>query len=231
MLSHANIFTDKRKHKKAGKRDVIDYLVCNNESTLLYMVNLGCIDINPWTSRTDNYLYPDYIIIDLDPSDGDFRKAVDTALAAKEFFAKQKLTAFPKTSGKTGIHLYIPCRGFTFPEARTIAENICSEIHSLVPEITITEVTISRRGNNLYIDPNQNDEADTVAAPYSVRPFHIPTVSTPLEWKEIGSKLNSADFTISTIFKRIHDKGDLFKKIMPEEVAAGNNRQLKKLLS
>jgi bifunctional non-homologous end joining protein LigD len=228
--SWSKVFTVARKHKKPGKRDQIDYLVCNNEATLLYMVNLGCIDINPWTSRTDNYLYPDYIVIDLDPSDEDFRKAVDTALAAKEFFTKQKLTAFSKTSGKTGIHLYIPCRGFTFPEARTIAENICSEIHSLVPEITTTEVTVSRRGDKLYIDPNQNDEADTVAAPYSVRPFHHPTVSTPLEWKEIGSKLNSTDFTITTLLKRIRNKGDIFKKVLSEEIAAGNNRSLKKLL-
>ncbi|MDQ6814463.1 MAG: non-homologous end-joining DNA ligase, partial [Bacteroidota bacterium] len=107
----ADIFTTSRKHKKKGKRNLIDYLVCNNEATLLYLVNLGCIDINPWTSRTIHYQQPDFVIIDLDPSDEDFKKAVETAKAAKQFFDANKLKAFPKTSGKTGIHLYVPCRG------------------------------------------------------------------------------------------------------------------------
>jgi len=103
----ADIFSVNRKHKKKGKREVIDYLVCNNEATLLYMVNLGCIDINPWTSRTASYLQPDFIIIDLDPSDEDFKKVIETARAAKQFFDQHKLRAFPKTSGKTGMHFYL----------------------------------------------------------------------------------------------------------------------------
>jgi bifunctional non-homologous end joining protein LigD len=226
----ADIFTVKRKHKKKGKRDVIDYLVCNNEATLLYMVNLGCIDINPWTSKTTNYLYPDFIIIDLDPSDNDFKKVIETAKAAKQVFDKHKLKAFPKLSGKTGIHLYVPCTGFTFPKARVIALHICKEIHELVPEITTTEVTISKRGNKLYIDPNQNDEADTVAAPYSVRPFHHPSVSTPLEWKEINDKLDPLKFDMHNILERIEKKGDLFEGVMDKKTAVKNSATLKYLL-
>ncbi|TDH18270.1 hypothetical protein EXU57_24130 [Segetibacter sp. 3557_3] len=160
----AELFSTPRKHKKKGKRDQIDYLVCNDEATLLYMANLGCIDINPWTSRTHNYQQPDYIIIDLDPSDEDFKKAITTAQAAKQVFDKLKLKAYPKTSGKTGLHLYIPCEGFSFPQARKIAEHICEQVHLLFPDITTTQVTVSKRGDKLYIDPNQNDEADTVAA-------------------------------------------------------------------
>lgn len=228
--SWAEIFNVKRKHKKKGKRDVIDYLVCNDEATLLYMINLGCIDVNPWTSRTSNYLQPDFIIIDLDPSDDDFNKVIETAIAAKQYFDANELKAFPKTSGKTGIHLYLPCEGFSFPEARRIAEHICNEVHLLVPEITTTEVTISKRGNKLYIDPNQNDEADTVAAPYSVRPFHHPSVSTPLEWKEINGKLDPLQFDINTILSRIEKKGDIFRNVVDRKIATTNSKTLKALL-
>lgn len=226
----AEIFPDKRKHKKAGKRDRIDYLVCNNEATLLWMVNLGCIDINPWTSRVENINHPDFIIIDLDPSDDDFNKAIDSALAAKQVFDKYGVKAFPKTSGKTGIHLYLPCTDFSFAEARNIAERICQEIHELVPSITTTNVSVQSRGKKLYLDPNQNDYADTVAAAYSARPFHIPTVSTPLDWKEINSKFDPSEFTIHTIVKRLERKGDLFLKTLDKKTAAKNNSVLKKLI-
>ena len=88
---YADVFSTRRKHKKVGKRDVIDYLVCNDLATLLYIINLGCIDENPWTSRVSNFLHPDFIVIDLDPSDRDFRKGIEAALAAKEVFDKHKL--------------------------------------------------------------------------------------------------------------------------------------------
>ena len=218
-------FQVQRKHRKPGKRDLIDYLVCNDEATLLYMINLGCIDLNPWISRVTNYLYPDFIVIDLDPSDDDFSKAIEAAQAAKELFDKKKLKAFVKTSGKTGMHLFIPCEGFAFPETRTIAEAICEEIHQLVPGITTTAVDIDRRGNKLYLDPNQNDEADTVASAYSVRPFHLPTVSTPLEWKEVSGKLNPHAFTIKTIAKRIEKKGDLFATVLDDRVRTSNTKK------
>jgi bifunctional non-homologous end joining protein LigD len=226
----ADIFSTKRKHPKKGKRNVIDYLVCNNAPTLLYVINLGCIDINPWTSRTTNYQQPDYIIIDLDPSDDDFQKVIEAAQAAKKIFDKLKIKSFLKTSGKTGMHIYIPCEGFSFPDARHIAENICRQINKLLPGITTTEVSISKRGNKLYLDPNQNDEADTVAAPYSVRPAPVPTVSTPLEWKEVNEKLDPVKFTIHAIPDRLKKKGDLFEGVMDEKIRKKNARFLGKLI-
>ena len=226
----AEIFSMNRKHKKKGGRDRIDYLVCNSEASLLYTVNLGCIDINPWTSKAAHPDQPDFIIIDLDPSDNDFSKVLESALAAKDLFSENKITAFPKTSGKTGMHLYLPCSGLGFPEARTIAENICLGIHALVPAITTTEVSISRRGNRLYLDPNQNDFADTVAAAYSVRPYHVPAVSTPLEWKEIRPGLDPGSFNLNTIPDRIQMKGDLFRKILDPAIASKNNKSLRRFL-
>jgi bifunctional non-homologous end joining protein LigD len=225
----ADIFSTKRKHPKKGKRNVIDYLVCNNTPTLLYMINLGCIDVNPWTSRISNYQEPDYVIIDLDPSDDDFKKVIKTAQAAKEVFDELKIKAFAKTSGKTGMHLYIPCEKFSFPEARTIAVNICKNINDKVPRISTVENTISKRGDKLFIDYNQNDEADTVAAPYSVRPAVAPTVSTPLEWKEINDKLNFKKFDIHNIYDRIKKKGDLFEGVMDEKIRKKNSTVLKLL--
>ncbi len=227
----ADIFSTKRKHPRKGKRNMIDYLVCNNRATLLYMINLGCIDVNPWTSTIDDYLHPDYIAIDLDPSDDDFKKVIIAALAAKKVFDELKLSAYPKTSGKTGMHLLIPCKEFTFHEARTIAVQICEMINKQVPEITTVENTISKRGDKLFVDYNQNDEADTLAAPYSVRPAPQSTVSTPLAWKEINRKLDFKKFTIHTILQRIEKKGDLFEGVMDEKIRTKNSTILKKLLS
>lgn len=226
----AETFVTKRKHRKKGKRNTIDYLVCNDEATLLYMINLGCIDVNPGTSRIGNYLEPDFIIIDLDPSDNDFKKVIKTSLVAKEIFDNLKLETFVKTSGKTGMHIYIPCEKFSFSDARNIAEKICRRINNLLPEITTLETSVSKRGNKLYIDPNQNDEADTLAAPYSVRPAALPTVSTPLEWKEVNAKLYPKKFDIHSISDRIKKKGDLFEGVMDEKIRKKNSTILKKLL-
>ena len=128
------------------------------------------------------------------------------------------------------MHIYIPCEKFSFPGARNIAEKICREINELTPEITTTEITVSKRGNKLYIDPNQNDEADTVAAPYSVRPAPLPTVSTPLEWKEVHEKLDPKKFDIHSILDRIKKKGDLFEGVMDEKTRQKNYKILKQLL-
>jgi bifunctional non-homologous end joining protein LigD len=222
----AEIYSVDRKHKKKGKRDVIDYLVCNDEATLQYIINLGCIDINPWTSRTVSPDHPDFVIIDLDPSDEDFSKAIEAAKAAKQFFDKHKIKSFVKTSGKTGIHLYLPCNGFTFPEARQIAENICTEINILVPDITTTEISVNSRGDKLYLDPNQNDFADTVAAPYSMRPYKLPTISTPLEWKEVNSKLHPENFTIKAVLNLLKRRGDIWQNLIDRKIIKSNTRAL-----
>jgi bifunctional non-homologous end joining protein LigD len=228
--SWAEVFRTKRKNKKEGARQVIEYLVCQNEATLQYVVNLGCIDINPWTSRTTTPDHPDYIIIDLDPSDGDFSKVIESSKAAKAFFDDHGIIGFPKTSGKTGMHLYIPCEGFDFSAARTAAINICAGIHQLVPSITTTEININQRGDKLFLDPSQNDFADTVAAPYSVRPNKIPTVSTPLEWKELNARLEPAKFTVTTILDRLKKKGYLFSGVHLVKNRILNSKAIKNFL-
>lgn len=229
--AYAEVFPTIRKHKKKGKRDQINYLVCNNQATLLYAVNLGAIDLNPWSSRTQAPEQPDYITIDLDPSDNDFRKAIETARAAKEVFDKYKLQALVKTSGKTGMHLLLPCGGFNFKDARKAGSYICDLIHRLVPEITTREAAVDRRGAMLFVDDSQNDFADTIASAYSVRPYHLPTVSTPLEWKEVNDQLDPSDFTIHTILERLAKKGDLMKGLFDKKVIASNTTHLHRLLN
>jgi bifunctional non-homologous end joining protein LigD len=225
----ADVFTDKRRHPKPGKRNEIDYLICNNEATLLYLVDLGCIDMNPWMSRKQSPQSPDFINIDIDPSDNDFNKVIETAQASKEVLHKYKIKSFVKTSGKTGMHIYIPVTGVTFSEARNYSELLGEEIHKLLPKITTTSVSINSRGNKVFIDPSQNDYADTLASAYSVRPHKMPTVSTPLDWKEVKKGLDPATFTIETISKRIRTKGDLFNDVLSTTIAKKNETYIKKL--
>jgi bifunctional non-homologous end joining protein LigD len=226
---YLDIFSDQRRHKKKGKRDQIDYAVCNNEAALLYLINLGNIDLNPWCSTTSNPQEPDFISIDLDPSDEDFGKAIKTAQAAKKIFDRYKLQSFVKTSGKTGIHLFLPCEGFTFPQSRTLAEKLCQQIADEVPDIATTEVSIEHRGTKLFVDPSQNDYADTLACVYAVRPYKHPTVSTPLDWKEVKDKLAPAKFTMDTVPERLEKKGDLWSDLLNAKTRLNNSKALLKL--
>lgn len=227
---YLDIFEDQRRHPKKGKRNQIDYAVCNNEAALLYLINLGNIDLNPWSSRIPNPQEPDFISIDLDPSDEDFGKAIKTAQAAKSVFDRLKLTSFVKTSGKTGIHLFLPCQGFDFPKSRTLAEKICDLVCKEVPEIATTEVSIEHRGTKLFVDPSQNDYADTLACAYSVRPYKHPTVSTPLEWKEVKDKLDPGKFTMDTVPERLEKKGDLWHDLLNEKTRLANSKILQRLI-
>lgn len=191
------------------------------------MINLGCVDINPWNSRCLSPNEPDYVVTDLDPIDEDFNKIIQTARAARKYFDTNKLPSFINTSDKTGMHRLLPCRNIDYPTARSIAEVICEGIQKLVPAITTTQVTISSRGDKLYIDPNQNDYAHTIAEPYVPRPHHIASVSTPLEWKEVNDKLHPSQFTIHNILKRLKKKGDLFKDLMNNKIAISNMKGFK----
>lgn len=239
----AEIFSDQRRVKKAGKRNRIDYLVCNNIETLIYLINLGCVDVNTWASRKIHIEEPDYLWLDLDPTIPEglkekqlrsaeqkgFLKAIDVALAAKKILDKHKLTGFIKTSGKTGLHIYVPCSGFNFSQARALAYQLADDIHALVPKISTRNESINQRGDNVYIDAGQNDYADTLAAPYSIRPYHAPLVSTPLDWKEITPTLDRYAFTIDTIQQRLEKKGDLWQKLADKKIIAANNQSLAQL--
>jgi bifunctional non-homologous end joining protein LigD len=195
-----------------SNKEYINYLICQDKATLLYMINLGCIEINPWFSRTQNLDYPDFIAMDLDPLDISFDAVIETAKAVKEVLDKAKAKGYCKTSGATGIHIYIPLGAkYDYEIAKEFGHVIAQEVHNLIPEITSIERMTHKRKKKVYIDFLQNRKGQTLACAYSARPKPHATVSTPLEWKELKKGLTPEMFTIKNIFKRLEKKGDLFK--------------------
>jgi DNA ligase D-like protein (predicted 3'-phosphoesterase)/DNA ligase D-like protein (predicted polymerase) len=236
-----DIFTTERRISVQGKSEDIDWVVCNDMATLIYLLNLGALDLHPWSASIKSSNEPDYIIIDLDPDDSDeddrsantrnFKNVIKVTLAAKEFFDEAGLVSFVKTSGKTGMHLLLPCKGIEYGDTRTIAENICQYIHQQVPSISTVNTSTHSRNGKVYIDASQNDYGDRLVAPYSVRAYKQPYVSTPLSWDEVNLKLNRHAFTIHSIKARLDQKGDLFQELFDARIQKQNTAVLKKLLS
>ncbi len=194
----------------------VNYIICNEQATLAYMNNLGCIEINPWNSRVGHLDNPDYLVIDIDPSSGNsFDQVVDATLAVKEVLDKGKITAFCKTSGASGMHVYIPLNArYTYDEVRPLAELIANKAGDLIPAITTTERALNKRKGKIYLDYLQNSRGQTLACVYSLRPVPGASVSAPLEWREVKHGLLPVDFSIHNILSRIGQKGDLFKKVL-----------------
>jgi bifunctional non-homologous end joining protein LigD len=196
-------------------RDV-NYILANNKATLLYLANLGCIELNPWHSKADNLEHPDYMVIDLDPSDKNtFNDVIETAKAVKQVMDGAGIDSYVKTSGSTGLHIYVPlAHKYHYDQVLQFAEIIAMRTQELLPDLTSLERSLKKRGDMIYIDYMQNRIGQTVAAPYSVRPRPHATVSTPLEWKEVRKGLDMQRFTIKTLAKRLEQKGDLFKPVL-----------------
>jgi bifunctional non-homologous end joining protein LigD len=198
----------------------LDYLLCNDAETLVFMANLGCIEINPWHSIYTKPDHPDYMILDLDPGKIAFTEVVDTALVIKEICDELKINCFCKTSGATGLHIYIPLGGkYHYDDVKTFAELMATLTHKRLPDITSIERTVSKRGNKIYVDFLQNRKGQTIAAPYSVRPRPLATVSTPLMWKEVNHKLSPEQFTIHNIEKRLSKVGDLWEGVLSKPIS------------
>ena len=196
---------------------IVHYMVCNDPKTLLYIANLGCIEMNPWNSTVSSLDQPDYIVIDIDPSDkNSFDDVIDVALVIKEVLDKGKIDGYCKTSGSSGMHVYIPCnKKYFYEDAREFARIIASLVNEKLPKLTTLERSLSKRKNNqVYVDFLQNSKGQTLASAYSVRPKPGATVSTPLEWKEVKHGLLPSDFTIKNVVKRFKKKGDLFKGVL-----------------
>lgn len=196
---------------------IVHYLLCNDEKSLLFIANLGCIEMNPWNSTIKKPDHPDYIVMDIDPSDKNtFDEVIDVALALYEILQKGKLPGFCKTSGASGLHIYIPCnKKYMYDEAREFAHILATLVNEKLPSITTLERSLSKRKkNHIYIDFLQNSRGQTLASAYSVRPIPGATVSTPLEWKEVKHGLRPANFTLKTVLRRFKKKGDLFKGVL-----------------
>jgi bifunctional non-homologous end joining protein LigD len=193
----------------------VNYLICNDKETLLYMVNLGCIEINPWNSTVQHIENPDWLVIDIDPDKDDFKEVVRTALVVKEVLDELETESLCKTSGASGLHVYIPLGAqYDYDSIKILAELLAKEIQVRLPETTSLERSIKKRDHKIYIDYLQNRRGQTLAAPYSVRPKPGATVSTPLEWNEVNEKLHPSQFTINNVLSRFEKKGDLWAPIL-----------------
>lgn len=191
------------------------YLLCQNKATLAYMANLGCIEINPWLSRKQHLNNPDYVVVDLDPADNSFEQVIEAALHVKQYLDKAGAESYCKTSGSSGLHIYIPLGAkYDYETGRHFTHIIAELVHTQLPEFTSTERNPSARKKQIYLDYLQNVKGKTLASVYSVRPRPGATVSTPLEWKEVKPGLHPSQFTIKNVPERVRKKGDLFKGVL-----------------
>ena len=215
---NAPAYVDVFKVKSESNQKIIDYIVCNNKATLLYVANLGCIEINPWNSTTKKIGNPTWMVIDIDPSEKNkFTDVVETALAAKMVLDKAGVSSYCKTSGASGLHVYVPLKNkYDYVIVRDFAHIIASLVQEQLPETTTLERSLSKRGPKIYIDYLQNSAGQTLASVYSIRPVPGASVSTPLDWKEVNHQLSPQQFTIENILQRVKRKGDLFLPVLNE---------------
>ncbi len=204
------------------QRRRIDAPLVNDELALLWMVNMGCIDLNTWYSRVDKLDRPDFVLFDLDPSpDVGFRETVQVALLVKEALDALGLESFPKTSGADGFHVLVPIeRRHTYDDTREFAEIVARALASTHRGLVTTEWSRSKR-RGVLIDANQNGEGKTIASVYSVRPRAGAPVSTPLRWDEVDESLDPAAFTMDVVRQRVAEHGDLYEGVLKTRQSLG----------
>jgi bifunctional non-homologous end joining protein LigD len=199
--------------------NVVDFPMIQDLADLLWMVNLGCIDLNPWYSRCDDVDRPDFLHFDLDPvAPADFGRVRQVALRIRRALAEIGAASYVKTSGSEGLHVYVPIvRG---PEQKAVwrfAKALALELQEEAPELVTAEYRIAKRPpNRVLVDYNQNAWGSTLASLYSVRPRPGATVSAPVSWEEVEDGVEIEDFTIGNVPARVHKIGDLWKPLLYE---------------
>ncbi|HVV05773.1 MAG TPA: DNA ligase D [Puia sp.] len=203
-----------------------NFLVVEDEASLLWMANLGAIEMNPWNSTIYKPDLPDWCIIDLDPTEKNtFEQVIQTARVTKEIIDDLKVPGYCKISGSTGIHIYIPMGArYTYDECQLFGKLIATRVHNELPGFTSIERLTNKRKGRIYVDYLQNRPKATLAAPYAVRPKPGATVSMPLHWEEVKKGLKMSSFTIANALNRIKKEGDLFKPVL------GKGIDMKKIL-
>lgn len=201
------------------------FLVCGDEATLLYMASLGCIEINPWSSTARKPDNPDWCIIDLDPDKNTFDQVIEAAQVVKKVLDAVDVPSFCKTSGSSGLHIYVPFGArYTYEDSKEFGRAVVKIVHSLIPAYTSIERITRNRGGKMYLDFLQNRPQATIAAPYSLRPKPKAPVSAPLHWDEVKKGLKITNFTIKNMVARAKAEGDLFKGVL------GRGINLKKVM-
>ncbi len=200
---------------REGEKKVIDYALVNDELALLWMANMGCIDLHTWASRAGRPEKPDWVMFDLDPSEGvGFEEVVEVARLVKETLDLLELESFPKTSGSRGIHVLVPiARRHSFADVREFAGIAAGALARAHPGLVTTEWAKQKR-RGVLVDANQNGPGKTNASVYSVRPRAGAPVSTPLRWEEVVPGLDPSGFTMDAVLDRVARGGDLFAGVL-----------------
>ena len=217
-----------KKYKYYSETDVEEknYMLVNDEETLLLMANLGSIELHPWSSTAKKPDNPTWCIIDLDPAQTSFEQVITAAQVTKQILDELGIESFCKTSGSSGMHIYIPFNNkYTYEESKEFARIIATLVHNEIPEFTSIERLTTKRHGKMYVDFLQNRPHATVAAPYSLRPKSGAPISMPLKWEEVKTGLKITDFNIHNAFDRIDEYGDLFIGVL------GKGIDLKKILA
>jgi bifunctional non-homologous end joining protein LigD len=201
--------------EKPRQKKWVNFPLVHDELALLWLVTMGCIDMNTWYSRVDKPDRPDFVLFDLDPAaDAGFAETVQVALLVKEALDALGLASFPKTSGSDGMHILVPVeRRHTYDDTREFAEIVAGALARTHRGLVTTEWTKSKR-RGVLIDSNQNGEGKTIASAYSVRPHPGAPVSTPLRWDEVNEKLNPSIYSMEVVLDRVERFGDLYAGVL-----------------
>jgi bifunctional non-homologous end joining protein LigD len=200
-----------------GSGNVIEFPMIQDRAALLWVVNLGCIDLNQWYARCDDVDRPDYLHFDLDPGSGaGFERVLETARVLHEALTTLAIPALAKTTGSKGIHVYVPIvRGPVQKQVWTFAKALAQELAVRHPGLITAEYRVARRPHGrVLVDYNQNRWGSTLASVYSVRPLPDATVSTPLTWAEIEHGVSVTQFTMRNVPRRLAKLGDLWKPLL-----------------
>ncbi len=197
--------------------NIIDFPMIQDLPSLLWVINLGCIDLNQWYARCDDVDRPDYLHFDLDPVPGaSFEKVIEASLFLKKALDSLRIPSYAKTTGSKGIHIYVPIqRGPTQKQVWGFAKEFAHAVASEAPQLLTAVYQVSKRPKGrVLVDYNQNAWGRTLASVYSVRPSQQPTVSTPVQWKELERGVVMEDFRIDSVPTRVRKLGDLWKPLL-----------------
>jgi bifunctional non-homologous end joining protein LigD len=204
-------------HIEHESTNIINFPMIQDVASLMWVINLGCIDLNQWYAKCDDVDRPDYLHFDLDPTPGaSFAKVCEAALFLRLALDAIKIPSLVKTTGSKGIHIYVPIkRGPTQKQVWTFAKEFAFAVASQAPKLLTAIYQVSKRPkNHVLVDYNQNAWGRTLASVYSVRPKDLPTVSTPIEWKELERGLKMEDFRIDNVPARLRRLGDLWAPLL-----------------
>lgn len=213
---HAPDWLKRTRQLSEHKNEQINYCKIYNVASLLWFINLGCIEIHPWLSVEEHLENPSYVIFDLDPFlPAAFAESKEVAFLIKKVLDEMSLRSYPKTSGATGIQIYVPIKPvYTYAQTREFAWRVGLLLRDAASDLITLEWEVRLRTGKVYVDFGQNVKGKTIASVYSVRPQPAASVSTPLTWDELDSVGGPSDFTLENIVDRVRDRGDIFSDVL-----------------